>query len=162
MRGVICNTSPLQYLYQAELMHLLPALFGPVQAPPAVVAELAEGRRHGVRLPELTAIPWMTVRPVHDRTWLPLVTSLGNGEKEVLALGLETPEHLLVLDDRRARRHATTAGLEVTGTLGILLLAKEQGIIEAVRPALDRLQYLQFRVGATTRAMVLDMADEQH
>ena len=162
MRDVICNTSPLQYLYQAELLHLLPALFGSVQAPPAVAAELAEGRRHGVRLPELTAIPWMTVRPVNDRTWLPLVTNPGDGEREVLALGLETPGHLVVLDDRRARRHADAAGIEVTGTLGILLLAKEQGIIEAVRPALDRLRDLQFRVGTTTRAMVLDLAGERH
>ena len=78
MRDVICNTSPLQYLHQADLLHLLPTLFGSVQAPSALEAELAEGRRRGVCLPELVELPWVTVRPVRDRKLLPLVTSLGN------------------------------------------------------------------------------------
>lgn len=159
MRGVICNTSPLQYLYQVDLLHLLPALFGSAQAPPAVAAELAEGGKRGVRLPNLEELSWMTVRPVRDRTLLPLVTSLGNGEKEVLALGLETPDHLLVLDDRSARRYAGAAGLEITGTLGILVLAQERGLVDTVRPILNRLQDLQFRVDAGTLETVLDMAE---
>ena len=162
MRGVICNTSPLQYLHQVDLLHLLPTLFGPAQAPPAVAAELAEGGRRGIRVPELAEISWMTVRPVRDRTLLPLGTSLGSGEKEVLALGLETPDHLIVLDDRNARRHAKAAGLKTTGTLGILVLAKEQGVIDTVRPILDRLQELQFRVDARTLKAVLDMVEGPH
>lgn len=162
MRGVICNTSPLQYLYQVGLLHLLPTLFGSAQAPPAVAAELAEGGKRGVRLPELAELPWMMVRPVRDRTLLPLVTSLGNGEKEVLALGLETTDRLLVLDDRRARRYARAAGLDTTGTLGVLVIAKERGLVDAVRPILNRLQDLQFRVDVGTLEMVLDMAEEPH
>ena len=159
VRDVICNTSPLQYLYQVDLLHLLPILFGSAQAPPAVAAELAEGRKRGLRLPKLAELSWMTVRPVRDRTLLPLVTSLGNGEKEVLALGLETPDHLLMLDDRNARRHAKAAGLEIVGTLGILVLARERGIIDTVRPILDRLRELQFRVDSRTLKTVLDMAE---
>ena len=93
---------------------------------------------------------------------MPRVASLGNGEKEVLALGLETPGCLLVLDDRNARRHAEAEGLEITGTLGILVLAKERGVIDTVRPILDRLQELQFRIAVGTREMVLDLAEEQH
>ena len=74
--------SSLQCPYQAGL--LLPALFGSAQAPLAVAAELAEGGKPGIRLPELAEISWMTVRPVRDRTLLPLATSLGNGEKKGL------------------------------------------------------------------------------
>ena len=162
VRGVICNTSPLQYLYQVDLLHLLPTLFGSAQAPPAVAVELDEGRRRGIRLPELAEISWMTVRPVRDRTSLPPGTSLGNGEKEVLALGLETPDHLIVMDDRNARRHAKAVGLETTGTLGTLVLAKERGVIDTIRPILNRLQELQFRVDAGTLKTVLDMAEEPH
>ena len=162
MRDVICNTSPLQYLHQVELLHLMPALFESVQVPSAVVAELAEGRRQGVNLPELAGLPWVTVRSVRDRTLLPLVTSLGSGEKEVLALGLEAPDHLLVLDDRAARRYAIAVGLELTGTVGILLLAKERRLLDAVRPALDRLQRLRFRLSAATYRRVLDFGGEEH
>ena len=160
MRNVICNTSPLQYLHQSELLHLLPALFGAVQVPEAVGAELDEGRARGIHLPNLAGLPWMAIRSVRERKLLPLVTNLGSGEKEVLALGLEAPEPLLVLDDRRARRHAVALGLRTTGTLGILLLAKKRGLLDSVMPTLDRLESLHFRLGAAIRQSVLSLADE--
>ena len=97
---------------------------------------------------------------MRDRTLLPLVTHLGDGEKEVLALGLETQDPLLLLDDRDARRYARTLGLEITGTLGLLLRAKERGILNAVQPVLDRLQSLRFRLDVRTRQMVLKRAGE--
>ncbi len=161
MPAVICNTSVLQYLHQIDRLDLLPALFGQVQIPYAVVAELDEGKRQNISLPTLEGLSWVTIRPVRDRTLLPLVTSLGDGEKEVLALGLEATNALLVLDDRNARRYAIEAGLEVTGTLGILVLAKEGGLIDSIRPALDRLQALQFRLSAKTRQTVLALAGEE-
>ena len=124
MPAVICNTSPLQYLHQAELLHVLPALFGVMQVPRAVVHELVEGRRRGVHLPDPTMLHWVAVRSVRDRTLLPPVTNLGGGEKEVIALGRGTEDPLLLLDDRHARRYAVAVGLAITGTLGILVLAR--------------------------------------
>lgn len=161
MPGVISNTSPVQYLHQAGVLHLLPALFGQVYVPEAVVVELEDGRRLGVSLATLEELPWLQVRSVRDRTLLPLVTHLGDGEKEVLALGLESPDALLLLDDWDARRHARAMGLDVTGSLGVLLLAKERGLLEAVRPILDRLQALRFRLDARTRQMLLGLAGEE-
>ena len=76
---------------------------------------------------------------MRDPTLLPLVTHLGDGEKEVLALGLETQDALLLLDDRDARRYARTLELEISGTLGLLLRAKERGVLDDVpsRPRTD-------------------------
>ncbi len=160
MPVVICNTSPIQYLYQADMLELLPELAGQVYVPEAVVAELEEGQRRNVLLPVLEDLSWLIVRPVRDRTLLPLVTHLGDGEKEVLALGLETQDALLLLDDRDARRYAQTLELEISGTLGLLLRAKERGILDAIRPVLDRLQALRFRLNPRTRQMVLKRAGE--
>ena len=160
MRGVICNTSPLQYLHQAGVLYLLPALYGNVQVPQAVAEEIAAGHRRNVFLPALEELPWVDVRSVDDPTLLPLVTSLGCGEKEVLALGLENADSLLLLDDRDARRYATTVGLDITGTLGILLLAKERGILESIRPTLDRLRTLRFRLSDRTCQAALVAAGE--
>ena len=160
MPDVISNSSPLQYLYQADVLDLLPALFGQVCVPEAVVAELEEGRRRSVPLPTLVELSWLQVRTVRNRTLLPLVTHLGDGEKEVLALGRELSDALLLLDDRDARRHAHALALEISGTLGVLLLAKERGILDAVRPVLDRLQALRFRLDARTRQSVLELAGE--
>ena len=108
----------------------------------------------------LEDLSWLIVRPVRDRTLLPLVTHLGDGEKEVLALGLKTQDALLLLDDRDARRYARTLELEITGTLGLLLRAKERGILDAVGPVLDRLQSLQFRLNVRMREIVLKRAGE--
>jgi len=157
---VISNSSPLQYLYQADVLDLLPALFGQVCVPEAVVAELEEGRRRSVSLPTLAELSWLQVRTVRNRTLLPLVTHLGDGEKEVLALGRELSDALLLLDDRDARRYAHALELAISGTLGVLLLAKERGILDAVRPVLDRLQALRFRLDARTRQSVLELAGE--
>ncbi len=126
----------------------------------SVVEELEEGRRRSVPLPTLADLSWLQVRTVRNRTLLPLVTHLGDGEKEVLALGRELSDALLLLDDRDARRHAHALELEISGTLGVLLLAKERGILDAVRPVLDRLQALRFRLDASTRQSVLELAGE--
>lgn len=160
MRAVISNTSPIQYLYQADAPSLLPQLFGEVCVPEAVAAEIQAGRQRNILLPDLEVLPWLVVRRVQQRALLPLVTHLGDGEKEVLALGLELRGSLLLLDDRNARRHAITLDLKLSGTLGVLLLAKERGKLDAVRPVLDRLAVLRFRLHAGTRQTVLRLAQE--
>jgi len=157
---VICNTSPIQYLHQLELLRILHALAGQVIVPPAVVDELAEGRALGVNLPDLTALDWVTIRRPVSELAVPLVTDLGPGETEVLMLALESREAIVVLDDALARRVAETFGLRLTGTLGLLLDAKRAGLIPAVSPLLDQLQALRFRVAPHTRAAVLKLAGE--
>lgn len=100
------------------------------------------------------------MRPVQDRTLLPLVISLGKGEKEVLALGLESANHLLILDDLVARRYADAANLNFTGTLGILVLANARGLIDDVHQILRRLQELQFRIDAKTLRIIHGLTEK--
>ncbi len=160
MPDVICDTSPIQYLYQLELLDVLQALATNVIVPPAVVEELAQGRDLGVPLPDLTTLDWVTVRQPSSQLAVALVTELGPGETEVLMLGLELREAVVVLDDALARRMAEALGLRLTGTLGVLLDAKRAGLIPAVGPLLDRLQALRFRLAPHTRAAVLELAGE--
>jgi predicted nucleic acid-binding protein len=157
---VICDTSPLQYLHQLSLLRLLPALTEHVLIPPAVEEELLAGKALGVDLPDLTELGWIKIRNPARRPTLPLAQDLGPGETEVLMLGLESPGSVLVLDDGLARRVAETLQLRLTGTLGILLDAKQAGHIPAVRPLLDQLQELHFRLAPDTRAAVLRLAAE--
>ena len=89
-----------------------------------------------------------------------MVTDLGAGEREVLALALETPDCGCVLDDALARQIASALQLRITGTLGILIDAKRTALIPLVRPQLDQLHNLGFRLAAHTRAAVLKMAGE--
>jgi uncharacterized protein len=147
-------------LAPTRLLHLLPKLGGRVCIPPAVIEELAAGREAGVDLPDPTQFDWVRVRRPVSAAALPLIRDLGPGETEVLMLGLESRESILVLDDALARRVAVGLGLRLTGTLGILLSAKRAGLVDAMTPQLDRLQALRFHVAPQTRAAVLTLAGE--
>ncbi len=160
VREVITDTSPLQYLFQAALLGLLPALYGQVTLPEAVASELAEGHARGVSLPEPAAHPWMRVVAVRELAVLSLAPSLGPGEREALALAAQSADSLLLIDDALARRHARLLSLTFIGTLGVLLRAKAAGYLDAVAPILDQLDTLRFRLDPMTRISVLHIAGE--
>jgi|SRR3954447_9691350 len=160
MPEVIVDTSPLQYLHQLGLLDLLPDFYGEILIPESVVREIAAGRALGVALPELNTLPWIKVRRVAGLAVLPLVSDLGAGEREVLALALEADQPLVVLDDALARRVARRLDLALTGTLGLLLKAKQAGRIARLEPLLDRLEALNFRLDPDTRLSVLRLAGE--
>jgi predicted nucleic acid-binding protein len=157
---VICNTSPLQYLHQLDLLHILPALKQSVIVPPAVLDELAEGRNLGLNLPNPSSIGWIVVRLPGNTLMLPEISDLGAGETEVLALALEIPESVAILDDALGRSVAEMMGISFTGTLGLLLDAKKIAHINAITPYINRLQELGFRLSLKTREMVLRLAQE--
>jgi hypothetical protein len=161
MPEVIANTSPLQYLFQLDLLDILPQLYGEVLVPEGVVRELRNGTRLGVALPDLDSLSWLRIRRVGSAPVLPLAAGLGTGEREVLALAMELDSPLVILDDALARRFAQRLSLTLTGTLGLLLKAKQQGRIEQVSPYLDRLKALRFRLDASTRAGILELAGEK-
>lgn len=160
MPEVICNTSPLQYLHQIGQLDLLPQLSGQIIVPSAVAAELAEGRRRGVDVPVPETFPWADVRVPASERVVRLVADLGPGETAVLLLALECADPVVILDDGLARRHAEVLGIPLTGTLGILLDAKQRGLVSSVTPLIDDLQRLGFRLSARTREIVLRRAGE--
>ena len=160
MAEAICDTSPLQYLHQIKHLDVLPSLATRVLVPPAVVDELQEGMRLGLDLPDVNTLDWVEVLRPAGASALPLVTDLGPGESEALALALEYREAVVVRDDRVARNVARTLGLRMTGTLSLLLDAKRAGRIERVTPLLNELESLGFRLADHTRAAVMKLAGE--
>ena len=160
MPEVICNTSPLQYLHQIGQLDLLPKLVEAIIVPTAVVDELAEGRRQSVDVPTPQTLPWIDVRAPSSRQVVRLVADLGPGETEVLLLALESADPVVILDDALARQHAEVLGIRLTGTLGILLDAKQRGLVASVTLLIDDLQRLGFRLSPQTRRVVLRRAGE--
>lgn len=160
MPEIICNTSPLQYLHQLGLLHLLSDLAGRIIVPSAVISELSAGRAQGVDLPIPEKLEWITIRAPVSAPVIPLVVDLGAGETEVLALALESGNAQVLLDDALARRVAAMLGLSFRGTLGLLLDAKKAGLVPAVGPLLDRLRLLGFWLSQETRRNVLELAGE--
>ena len=164
MLDVICDTSPIQCLYQLELLHIIPKLANQVFVPSAVIEEIKIGHSLRVNLPKLEdeELDWVTIRRPISELALPLVANLGPGETEVLMLALEMREAVAVLDDGPAREMAETLDLLLTGTSGLLLDAKKAGFVPALRPLLDKLKSLRFRLASRTYSAVLRLADESN
>ena len=89
-----------------------------------------------------------------------MITDLGRGEAEVIALGLERPGSRLVLDDALARRIARLNGLLFTGTLGVILKAKQRGFLETVKPVIFALRDAGLWLGDGLVAEALQQAGE--
>jgi len=139
-RLVISNTSPLLYLHQVGHLELLPRLYGQVQIPLAVQDELRAGAELGVAVPDISSLGWLQVQPLRDTALLPVVIDLGSGEAEAIALAVAHPKSLLILDDTLGRRIARLNRLTYTGTLGVLVKAKNQGLLPSISPVIEALR----------------------
>ena len=150
MPPVVADASPLIGLDRAGRLDLLPAVFGELAAPPAVAAEF--GRR-----PD-----WLLEVDVERPSQVALLRELryGLGESEALAIAIEHPGTVLLLDEKRARSFAARHRIEVVGTAGVVLRAKRIGWIPEVRPVLDALATTGFRMSDRLRERVLTRAGE--
>ncbi|HVX12548.1 MAG TPA: DUF3368 domain-containing protein [Pirellulales bacterium] len=160
MADWICNTSPIQYLHQLGQLDLLRTLATAVFVPPAVANELLNGMGLGIDLPDLKTAPWISVHAIQSNVPPQWKNKLGPGKAEVLQLAPEMPGSCVILDDRIARTFADEFKLPFKGTLGILLDAKRAGLLAAVRPFIDQLNGLGFRLAPATRAHVPRLAGE--
>lgn len=140
-KPIISNNSPLVALLGLDLLSLLHELYAEVWIPEEVKAEfLGTDRMH--RLQALKDAPWIkTVHLTDVRDVSTYMRSgLDLGEAAVFALAKEHDAQFVVIDELKARQHAARIGLSFKGTLGILLEAKEEGLIDAIKPLLIRLQ----------------------
>jgi hypothetical protein len=134
---VISNSSPLIALTQIGRLDLLRRLYTHISIPPAVAREVE---------PTLARLPdWVLVQKLaHPLQPITVSGSIGPGEREVISLGLELGAALLIVDEQPARRLATSLGLRVIGTLGLLMAGKERGFLAKIKPELDRLLAVRF------------------
>ena len=156
----ISNTSPLFYLSQVGRLDLLRDLYRSVYVPLAVQTELRKGAALGLAIPELSALPWIHIVSLRDRSLLPPIADLGAGEAEVIALGLSHPNSLLLLDDALGRRIAREKSLVYTGTLGVLIRAKKEGLLPTVTSVVEDLRRTTMYLSPELISAVLREVDE--
>jgi predicted nucleic acid-binding protein len=147
---IIADTTALIALENAGHFQLLELVFGELIITPIVATEW------GAEVPV-----WIKVLPVKDNAcYLRLKQSVDAGEASSLALALEVEDGRVLTDDRKARLLAEELHVPTTGTLAVLLLAKEQGHIPSVRPVIMSLQQSGFRISPVLVEHVLSIADE--
>lgn len=147
MRVVVSDTSPVRYLVLVNEADLLQKLYGRILIPQAVYAELQQAHTPDlVRLWIQSAPAWVEVVSTNDVSSLNLVSSsLDEGERQAIALAFDLKADLLLMDERAGIEEARRLGLAATGTLGVLVLGAERGIL-SLAPVLEELRRTNFRV----------------
>ncbi len=111
---IIADSGPLIALARIRHLHLLPAIFGRVVIPAAVLRELTEGAAEGrVGAEDVRSAAWIDVRDADPELSAAFSLIVDRGESEAIALAVRAPSSLLVMDDRRGRRLAIDRGLRV-------------------------------------------------
>jgi predicted nucleic acid-binding protein len=154
------NASPLIFLTEVGLLEVLRQPGVPVLVPEAVLEEVG---RLGPNDPAVQAVQqsrWMQIVSTPAIPEVVLVWDLGPGESAVLAVVLEQPESMAILDDQAARQCAQVLSIPTQGTLGLLLVAKQQGLIPVVRPVLEQLKQAGMYLSDRLERQILAAADE--
>jgi predicted nucleic acid-binding protein len=147
---VISDTSCLIVLDKINELPLLQKIYEEVITTPEIVTEFNRP------LPG-----WIKIKSAKNQILQKeLETKLDLGEASAIALGIETPNCSIVLDDLKARKIAEILKLDYTGTLGILVKAKHLNIIHSIKPILEKLRQVGLRFSKEVESEVLRQSNE--
>ncbi|HAK93974.1 MAG TPA: DUF3368 domain-containing protein [Planctomycetes bacterium] len=141
MMIVVADSSPLIVLLDIGHIDILPELFTHVVIPPEVAAELTRSNRpHVVREFIASAPPWLSERAPARAEAIP---ALHAAECAAISLARELNAHVLLIDEVRGRRAAAQRRIRFTGTIGVLELAAERGLLD-LKDAFERIKQTDF------------------
>jgi hypothetical protein len=157
---VVSDTSSLIALAAVKRLDLLQQLFGSVVIPPAVHAELSMSSFNVSSAIESSA--WIEVKQPDDEKLLQnLLSLLDKGESEAIVLAKELHADFLVIDERRGRQEAKRHQIPIIGLLGVIAKARRAGLIEQVKPLVDRIIHdVGFRVSPRLYSLFLEEVGE--
>jgi predicted nucleic acid-binding protein len=148
--AIISDTSCLILLDKIGELHLLNKLYGTIVLTPEIVQEFDK------KLPD-----WFDIKSPVNKTYQRILeASLDLGEASAIALAIEEKDSLLIIDELKGRKFAEQLGLKFTGTLGVLIHAKQKDILKSVKPALDRIKQTNFRLTKELERKVLVIVGE--
>jgi predicted nucleic acid-binding protein len=140
MHSAVVNTTPIIALNSIGRLDLLEKMYSKIYIPYAVYEEACvDGDDVMDRNLLLSFSNFSIERISNNEAKTYFRTALHKGEVETMILANELGADLCIIDDQLARNYAKVLGLTVTGTLGVLVKAKENGFIEKVTPLMDNL-----------------------
>jgi len=141
-------------------LDLLRDLYGEVLIPQAIYDEFLAIERPA-RQKALEESPWIESVSLTNPQRARVYIGLDQGEAEVLALAEERAARLVILDELKGRRYAQRLKIPLTGTLGVLLLAKERGLVADLASLLEELQEAGLYLSAALIDSALRLAGER-
>lgn len=148
---IIPDTSCLIILRKLNRLNLLRDLYGTITVTDVIANE------YGMDLPD-----WFTVVNVPESlSLIDLEKRLDPGEASAIRLAQMTPDSLLIIDEAKGRAVAREMAIPLIGTLGLLVKAKEAGLLESLKPILTRMRTeTDFRFSEAVETSVLRKAGE--
>lgn len=147
---IVCDASCFIILEKIGELDLLHKLFGTVTTTSEISTEF------GLPLPF-----WIEIKAPSDKGFQTSIeTVVDKGEASAIALAMEHLDSLLVIDELKGRKLASQLGLNLTGTLGLLVDAKSAGHIPLVKPLLARIQQTNFRLSKALEKVILARSGE--
>ena len=158
-KKVVSNTTPILSLLKIGRLNLLKELYGCISVPFAVYQEIESGKDKDYYV-DISKTGWIKIEKIHSKDSKLYFFDLDEGEAEVLILAYEQQADLVILDEIVERRYALQMNLNLTGTLGILLKAKNLGHIDKIKPLLYELTNKNSWMNPKLIAKVIEMAGE--
>ena len=119
-----------------------------------------EAGKHKKYYLNLLTFEWIKIEQIQDRKSISYFLDLDKGEAEAIVLATESEADLILLDESLGRFHAKHAGLRVTGTIGILVKAKKQGLISELKPLILELKEKGVWLSESLIERILELANE--
>ena len=158
---IVANAGPLIALARIGHFELLRLLYSELSIPTAVQDEVAGSGQSRPGAIEMEAAEWIRVATVENQTAVELLRErLDRGESEAIILAIELEAELLLIDEARGRRVAQAQGLNYIGTVGVLIQARQNGLIRAITPLLDELIASGFRMDEALYRTAQELVNE--
>jgi predicted nucleic acid-binding protein len=121
-----------------------------------IVTTFEIAQEFGENLPE-----WVEIITVADKAKQELLEmQVDKGEASAIALALESENSFLIIDDSKARKLAHNLNLNFTGTIGVVIAAKQKGIISSIKPILKKIKETNFHISIDLELQALIQAKE--
>jgi predicted nucleic acid-binding protein len=147
---IISDTSCLIILDKIDELELLMKMGRKLFVTPIILKEF------GKRLPDWISV----VSPENSHYQQILEMDLDEGEASAIALSLEMKNPILMIDELKGRKVAEKLNLRYSGTFGLILRAKQIGLIKSVKPILEKIKTTNFRFDEKLFEKVLEQAGE--
>ncbi|ABP66253.1 nucleic acid-binding protein contains PIN domain-like protein [Caldicellulosiruptor saccharolyticus DSM 8903] len=160
---VVSNTTPIIALAKINKLEILEYLFGRIYISEGVYKELISNKKFIFEIEQITKSSFIITKEVKNRLAVELVQKmhgLNIGESESIILFKELGGDLLIMDEKKGRKVASSLDIKLTGTLGILLKAKQEGIIIELKPLLEKLIESNIRISHKLYKEILKSANE--
>ena len=159
---IVSDTSCIGYLIQINRLNLLHILYGKIIIPDAVNEEILILKNKGHSLSEFQSADWIEIYTANNLSNIKEYNSvLDRGELQAISIAIELNADLIIIDEKLGRFVATSLGFEITGLVGILITAKNKGLISSIKEILDEIILLGCRINKKLYNIAIKSCNEE-